>query len=972
MENENNLLWRAKLDARLHDPIEKALVLMRTPGQGHEQGTSRTLRAQFGLDKPDSAIAQAVKQADWWASAMDRAAFPHRNTDGRYPKWQQVRFHDQPVLIHPLTGEAFDLKKIDIEPEAAQQLATKHSQGLVHEGRAKQTSLAFWRFGPELASKELRNLWRLLPADTRVPDHTIHDHLDLTSALAGAFAADPEGGPALLAVSLGPVQDFIAQARSTSDLWAGSHLLSCIAWQAMQVICERLGPEAILFPRLRGVPLVDLWLQVNQGLKPELFARLDWRTQKTDANPLFAAALPNRFTALVPARQARELAGEITRSVRDWVTERARDAFRELLQIADEQDDASLHGYQQIEQQLQGFPEVHWAAVPWSLIETDGDGKVDASSARLAEAMQPYFQSNPPGFLGTQAWQLISQGLELEQGTMRWKPNPGALYPALSELLERTLAAIKSAREFAALDQSGWRDSTAGQVEWITTDVNQLKTPSGQRKETLWTRVANKRPALVKVGEHLGATDALKRMWPTLFVNEIGQAIELDLDRFVVSTHAMALAGSLAGSLDRPLPAALRSVLEQSRSPRVALPRGLATELNKHRHKELLFRLTGWVEAQRDSDDDSARGRAERLLKEYFGHTPESYYAMLLMDGDQMGAWMSADRDKTLQNGASFHPQIRATLETSFADDPNFARYAQEKRAANPARHMLISDALNNFAIRLAPEIVERQHHGRILYAGGDDLMAMLTVRDLLPAMAQLRAAYSGVRPDEAGARDAAGDPTEQAFHLEFKGASANGFIEHGGELLRMMGEQASASCGAVIAHYKAPLAAVLRELRKAEQRAKQEGGRNAFSISVVKRSGGALRLTAKFGKPLQLLIRLRDFLAEDGVSRRAVYNSAVWLRDLAPPADESTRQMLGDMLYWQLARQTQKKTLADYNDLPGLCTALVEQAMQALPDEPGKVPGWIENFLSVAEFLARETRMPISAGQSSRREQQA
>jgi hypothetical protein len=51
--------------------------------------------------------------------------------------------------------------------------------------------------------------------DTRVPDHSIWDHLDLTSAFAGAFAADPDQEVALLTVSLGPVQSFIAAARST-------------------------------------------------------------------------------------------------------------------------------------------------------------------------------------------------------------------------------------------------------------------------------------------------------------------------------------------------------------------------------------------------------------------------------------------------------------------------------------------------------------------------------------------------------------------------------------------------------------------------------------------------------------------------------------------------------------------------------------------------------------------------------------
>ena len=42
-------LWLTKLAARIHDPAEKALVLLRDPA-GHENGTSRALRRLLGLE----------------------------------------------------------------------------------------------------------------------------------------------------------------------------------------------------------------------------------------------------------------------------------------------------------------------------------------------------------------------------------------------------------------------------------------------------------------------------------------------------------------------------------------------------------------------------------------------------------------------------------------------------------------------------------------------------------------------------------------------------------------------------------------------------------------------------------------------------------------------------------------------------------------------------------------------------------
>lgn len=948
----DSLLWQAKLHARLHDPAEKALILMRTT-HGHEGGTSRALQDQL-LPKPiPDAVKAAVKRADHWASAADRAAFPTHEDDGRYPRWQNVEFHKQPVVIHPLTGESFNLQPLtQVGPEQAEALSVDHFRSLIHDGDLRKTALAFWRFGPEINAPEIQSLWGLLPADTRVPDHSIWDHLDLTAALASSFAVDPQGGPALLAVSLGPVQDFIGASRSTSDLWAASHLLSRLSWEAMKVLCEELGPEAILFPRLRGIPQVDVWLRKECGLAEQLFAGCEWTQTRTDANPLFAAALPNRFTALVPANRAQALGEAISGHVRAWVLEQGESSYRLLLEAAGIADDPSLPGYAQLRDQLAGFPEVHWAAVPWSMVGTE-DGRVDASDTRLADAMQPFFRQSPPGFLGTDAWKVLKQDIKLEDGWF-WRPNPGALYPALHELLERLLAATKALRPFAQTRQEGWRCALTGETEWLTTDRAQLSTSYRSQTDTLWARVAEARPAWAKRGEHLGALATLKRLWPTLFVREMKGVLDQGLQRFVVSTHTMALATSLASWLERgePLPQKLASALDVANVQRVALPRKLAQM--QHPERERLLRLPGWLESSRESDNEADSAQTDRLLKEMLGKKAETYYALLQMDGDHMGAWLSADRDKTLPHRQSFHPQIQAGLQR-FSGDPNFQKYAESLRAANPARHMAISDALNNFAVTLAPAVVERQYHGRILYAGGDDVMAMLPVADLLPAMAALRAAYSGVDAKSVGALDA---------DLEFQ-RQANGFVLHRKRLLRLMGAKATASIGAVIAHHQAPLGAVLRELRASEKRAKQhaeEGGENrdAFSLAVIKRSGGALYLSCKWTRaggdsPMTCLRELSAALKGDEASRRAAFHVQAWSTDLPEPSQFGSgdaaatqyRQMLRQLLEFQLNRQKIDQATVH-------ARRLAEMAPLKSRDEAMQ---FINNFLSVAEFLARESR---------------
>lgn len=938
-------LWQTKLHARLHDPAEKALVLMRDPA-GHEGGTSKELHKELFPQGVPEPVRKAVKRADRWASAADRAAFPKHEDDRRYPKWQQVEFHKNPVMIHPLTGAQTVLSALtnDISVEQIKAAAKAHFSGYLDANDLIKTGLAFWRFGPEISAPEIKSLWSLLPADTRVPDHTIWDHLDLVSAFAAAFINDEDGGPALLAVSLGPVQDFIAAARTTSDLWAGSHLLSRIAWEAMKVICNDLGPEAILFPRLRGIPQVDVWLRDECKLKPDWFKDCAWVKHKTDANPLFGAALPNRFTALVPAKRAKAIAEKITATVRSWVLSQGEAAFRLLLQEAGLADDPTLPAYAQMKAQLAGFPEVHWAAVPWSLVDRSDDNpdRVAASTPTLAAAMRPFFADigKAPGYLDSAAWKLLRQDIKLEDGWF-YQPNPGALYPALHELLERVVAGAKSTRPFGQITQEGWRCSLTGESEWLTTDRGQLGIPPGSRKDTLWTKVAESRRSWVKKGEHLGALSTLKRLWPTLFVRELKGVLDQKITRFVVSTHTMAIATSMGKWLESGGAISPQLAAELRRHERVALPRRLALDAMDEQG-DLIARLPAWLEDARDADDEKAVADAQNTVMDLLGSKPETYYALIQMDGDKMGAWLSAGElspgvPSTLPHRKVFHPSIAQSLDNRFAGDRKFVEYADSPRGANPARHMAVSDALNNFALTLARVVVEEQHKGRVLYAGGDDVLAMTSVDDLLSTMQALRAAYSG---------------NEGA---EFK-SQGNGFVLHKGKLMRLMGEKATASIGAVIAHHQAPLGAVMRELRAAEKRAKNEGGRDAFSITVIKRSGGALFLTGKWTRnsgdsPMTCLRELSAALMHDEASRRAAFHVQRWTVDLPEPSqvggEAGFAVMLKTLISYQFNRQ----------GLPQAAIHAQRLAEMAPADNKENAVDFINNFLAVAEFLARETR---------------
>lgn len=219
-----------KIKALLHDPPEKALILGRSINGGHEE-RARELMEKLGLDKD---IPEEVKVADRIASAADRVSLKGFPAD-----WPR-----NPLIIHPLSGKQFPIQSLATVDYHQVMNSVDRVFEEIRKGygdNIEKLYLSLWReLLPLLKGKRKEDgmglLWEVLPADTRVPDHSIWEHRRVTSAIAAALPK-----PAFLLFSLGPVQSFIATARKTQDLWAGSYLLSFLSWQAMKVVCESMG-----------------------------------------------------------------------------------------------------------------------------------------------------------------------------------------------------------------------------------------------------------------------------------------------------------------------------------------------------------------------------------------------------------------------------------------------------------------------------------------------------------------------------------------------------------------------------------------------------------------------------------------------------------------------------------------------------------------------------------------------------------
>ena len=183
--------------------------------------------------------------------------------------------------------------------------------------------------------------------------------------------------------------------------------------------------------------------------------------------------------------------------------------------------------------------------MPFALIKPRDSAKQNnLDTTQLSAAMAPFFgvePNQPSGFLASPAWQVLKDDMAWDDRTTFWSPNPGTLYPAVFDLAERALAAAKAARTFAQLPQTGWRCSLTGESEWLTTEPAQLQQSYRQQNDTLWAKVHQAKKSWAKSGEHLGGLAAIKRLWPTLFAEQVSQATGKDCARFVVSTHTCLL-----------------------------------------------------------------------------------------------------------------------------------------------------------------------------------------------------------------------------------------------------------------------------------------------------------------------------------------------------------------------------------------------------------------------------------------------
>lgn len=636
-----------------------------------------------------------------------------------------------PEFRHPFSGAARPLSLTCGFTDLAKAVATSSpGQGATFSGAERRLM--------DLGGADAR--W--LPADPALPCFPVFEQTDIEHRKARRGADDE----VLLSVVLGPVQSFIAAARSLRDLWTGSAILSWLTFRAMGPVIEAHGVDAFVFPVLRGHPLLE-------------------GTIGDSATGERVIGLPNRFLASVPASAE----GGAQRLARDCEAA-ARQALEGLAE--------------QVRRGIDRHLAKDWPA--W-------DG-------RWAEQIAT--------FLSVRAVATPMTALPEELGSLLY-PAQGTR-PAYSEATKAAAESVPTLREAVDSNWAAWMELSGRMSEAVRSvapvpapalagdppyppkcsllgSLEQMGPGALDRSADFWEVLrARVKPGGVRVraGERFCAPSLVKR-----FAVPLGLAKELGLDhedtRFP-DTATVAASDWLAAEP----PLNWRELARDSGRP-----------------------WSGqWLHAGGeggDPDPDEAPppeiGEAIRSkIRDRRSGPPPTYYAVLLCDGDAMGDWLSG---------------VGAPALDSLVEDAQARGIGQEPMPVGPAWHATISSTLSAFARHIGPRIVAGCS-GTLVYAGGDDLLAVLPARRALDAGWRLRQAFRGVAgPDNHS-------PWEGWFR--FQGEDRDHLT---------LGPRASLSAGIAIAHIKQDLREVLDTARSAEKAAKS-AGRNAVGISFMRRSG--------------------------------------------------------------------------------------------------------------------------------------
>ena len=237
----------AKMGAIMHDPPHKAWLLKSRKSHVAE-AEAICKKALGGLFDKVQEVRDVIDASDELSASIDRWLLSEI-VRGEYGKFSNLT-----ICITNLPFSSNYFRPPDpLREECVQDFADNIAShiGEVSDVKLKYHLLysvyepLFYEHCPKCVS----------PADTRIPIHTIFDHLYASATMVNwVYRKDrrynvPRG--LLIRIDLAGVQRFISSSRKLSDFWVSSWLTSFIVWKIIEVLVENVGPDILVKPTSR-------------------------------------------------------------------------------------------------------------------------------------------------------------------------------------------------------------------------------------------------------------------------------------------------------------------------------------------------------------------------------------------------------------------------------------------------------------------------------------------------------------------------------------------------------------------------------------------------------------------------------------------------------------------------------------------------------------------------------------------------
>jgi len=255
-------LIKIKLLGLFHDPPNKPLAILgrgllvnrrnknenREGKKYHEIEAEAWLKELTGLNSDDfpTSVKERIKEADRLASSVDRWIITFFRDINKLSN--KVVYINQ---FNPSLIKEIDYSKIDNASLERYLKVLEEIVSIVDSSDYRLKYHLLYTFMEPLWYKEIGYVPPV--ADTRTPTHTLFDHLSAVTSFLNIFnGKDFEGY--LVQIDIPGIQDFVTSGRGPGDWWAGSWLISALAWYTVAELVWELGPDIMVDPTARYNP----------------------------------------------------------------------------------------------------------------------------------------------------------------------------------------------------------------------------------------------------------------------------------------------------------------------------------------------------------------------------------------------------------------------------------------------------------------------------------------------------------------------------------------------------------------------------------------------------------------------------------------------------------------------------------------------------------------------------------------------